>query len=311
MNRRTLSLGLDFGTNSVRALIVDVANGQEIATAVHEYESGRAGVLLDPADPNLARQNPADYMTGIEAVVKGVLAAAKRSDRSFNPAEIIGIGVDTTGSTPIPVDGAGTPLALQPEFRKNLAAQAWLWKDHTVARRGGRDHREGREAAPPSTWPSAAARIPREWFWSQDPPLQARRPRGLRGGRVRWVELADFVPGLLTGHRDPAATGRAAVCAAGHKAMYQRRLGRAAGRGVPGAARPEAGRASPAGSTPRPGTADTAAGRLDHAEVARRSSACRRASRWPSAPSTPTWAPSARASSRARWSRSSARAPAT
>jgi L-ribulokinase len=123
MKERAFALGLDFGTNSVRALLVDVSDGAELATAVHLYETGKEGILLDPADPNLARQNPADYITGIEAVVRSVLAEARKCDRSFDPGRTIGIGVDTTGSTPLPVDNTGTPLGFQKKFKKNPNAQ--------------------------------------------------------------------------------------------------------------------------------------------------------------------------------------------
>jgi len=124
------TIGLDFGTNSVRALIVNVANGEETATAVWGYRQGEAGVILG-RDPNLARQHPADYAAGTEAAVRKALASARKDDRGFQPDQIIGIGVDTTGSTPIPVDQNGCPLTFQKRFAREPAAMAWLWKDHT------------------------------------------------------------------------------------------------------------------------------------------------------------------------------------
>ena len=131
MNRGKFSLGLDFGTNSVRALLVDVTDGAEIATAVYEFETGHEGIILDASDPNLARQNPADYLKGMEAVIPMVLSEAKAADKNFDAGMIIGIGIDTTGSTPLPVDREGTPLSYNEKFRDNPNAQAWLWKDHT------------------------------------------------------------------------------------------------------------------------------------------------------------------------------------
>ena len=104
MSRHIYAIGLDYGTNSVRALIVDTANGREIATAVWNYEHGDAGVILS-RDPNLARQHPADYVKGAEITIQQALAAARKSVRGFKPDQIVGIGVDTTGSTPLPVDG--------------------------------------------------------------------------------------------------------------------------------------------------------------------------------------------------------------
>src|SRR5579872_6276276 len=124
------ALGLDFGTNSVRALVVDTSNGREVGTAVWNYEHGEAGVILS-RDPNLARQHPADYLKGAEVSTHKALAAAKKSVRGFKPEQVAGIGVDTTGSTPLPVDAKGQPLAFDRRFSKNPAAMAWLWKDHT------------------------------------------------------------------------------------------------------------------------------------------------------------------------------------
>jgi L-ribulokinase len=128
---KRLAIGIDYGTNSVRTLIVDVSDGTEVATYVYDYKSGDQGVLLDPKDPNLARQNPADYVEGLYRPVPRALEAWKNHP-GFRAEDVVGIGVDTTGSTPIPVDQAGRPLAIQPRFRDNLAAQAWLWKDHTA-----------------------------------------------------------------------------------------------------------------------------------------------------------------------------------
>src|SRR2546428_11114921 len=109
------SIGLDYGTNSVRTLIVSTANGREVATAVWNYEHGNRGVILS-RDPNLASQHPADYVKGTELTIKKALAAAKRNIGGFKPEQIIGIGVDTTGSTPLPVDAAGRPLAFDRQF---------------------------------------------------------------------------------------------------------------------------------------------------------------------------------------------------
>ena len=125
------AIGLDYGTNSVRCLIVDVKTGDELGTAVYNYPTGEMGIIIDKKDHNLARQNPEDYLKGIEQTVKKALAQAKKANKKFNPAEVIGIGVDTTGSTPLPVDANGKPLALSKEFKKNPHAHAWLWKDHT------------------------------------------------------------------------------------------------------------------------------------------------------------------------------------
>src|SRR5512143_775157 len=122
------AIGLDYGTNSVRCLIVDTADGRELGTCVYEYPTGEAGIILDPADHNLARQNPADYLKGAEVTIAGAIAAARKAELAFSPRDIVGIGVDTTGSTPLPVDRDGMPLAMLERYKDNPNAHAWLWK---------------------------------------------------------------------------------------------------------------------------------------------------------------------------------------
>ena len=97
------AIGLDYGTNSVRTLLVNIVGGQEVATAVWEYEHGDAGVILT-RDPNLARQHPSDYVKGAQVTIRKAMAQARKTARGFRPEQVVGIGVDTTGSTPIPVD---------------------------------------------------------------------------------------------------------------------------------------------------------------------------------------------------------------
>lgn len=215
------AIGVDYGTNSVRALIVDVSDGAEIATQVYDYPSGDAGILLDPRDPHLARQNPADYLEGFLETVRGAVRAAA-DQRGFSPQRVIGLGVDTTGSTPIPVDRQGQPLALQTRFQKNLAAHAWLWKDHTshaeaeeITQRAAR-HKDGYLTKCGGSYSS-------EWFWSKI--LHCRRvaPQ-VFAAAYAWVELADFIPAWLTGNLDPDTLPRG-ICAAGHKALYHEQWG--------------------------------------------------------------------------------------
>src|SRR5215207_3596262 len=121
---RKYTIGLDYGTNSVRALVVDVATGEELGTSVAPYPSGKQGILLDSKDPHLARQNPRDYLDSPTESVHGALAQAAHV--GVDPSDVIGIGVDTTGSTPIPVDALGQPLAFDQRFSGNLNAQVWL-----------------------------------------------------------------------------------------------------------------------------------------------------------------------------------------
>ena len=210
------ALGLDYGTNSCRCLILDLVDGSEIASAVYAYPSGKDGILLDPQDPNVARQDPNDYIRGL-SMVKTAIQKAKKARKGFDPKQIIGIGVDTTGSTPIPVDREGMPLSMQPRFRRNLDAMAWLWKDHT-------SHAEAAEITELArkTHPEYLAKCggvySSEWFWAKL--LHCRRvaPEVFKAAHS-WVECCDFLPALLTGETRPGKIARS-VCAAGHKAMY-------------------------------------------------------------------------------------------
>ena len=211
------TIGLDFGTNSVRCLIVDINNGDELGTAVYEYETGEAGIILDPSDHNLARQNPADYLKGIEVTVKEAVAQAKKSNKDFDPAEVVGIGVDTTGSTPLPVDKNGTPLAMLDEFKNNPNAQAWLWKDHT----GFAEAAEITELAKkqhPEYLAKCGGTYSSEWFFSKILHCLRVDPK-VFDAAYTWVEHADYMTALLTGTTGPQELKRCR-CAAGHKAMF-------------------------------------------------------------------------------------------
>src|SRR5210317_1968368 len=98
---------LDFGTNSVRAIVVDIADGQILGSSVHEYAHGERGVMGDARDPNVARQHPDDYLKGIQTTVVEALQQS-----SIDAEKVVGIGVDATGSTPLPVDETGIALGL-------------------------------------------------------------------------------------------------------------------------------------------------------------------------------------------------------
>jgi L-ribulokinase len=209
-------LGVDYGTNSVRALIVQCATGEELGSVSVDYPSGRQGVLLDKANHHLARQNPADYLFGLEKSIVGALEQA-RQRAGFSPAAVIGIGVDTTGSSPLPVDARNIPLAFAPEWRENLAAQCWLWKDHT-------GHREAAEITRLATQhrPQYIAKCGNtyssEWFWSKIWHCLKTAPE-VFDAASSWVELADYIPSVLAGIDDPREIKRG-ICAAGHKALF-------------------------------------------------------------------------------------------
>ena len=210
------TIGLDYGTNSVRTLIVNVANGREVATAVWNYEHGTAGVVLS-RDPNLARQHPADYVKGAEISVKKALADAKKHVRGFKADQIIGIGVDTTGSTPLPVDANGQPLAFQKNFAKNPAAMAWLWKDHTGVAEAVEITNLAKQTRP-QYLAKCGGTYSSEWFFSKILHCLRTSPEVFDAAHS-WVELADYVPAALTGTEAPDQL-TIGVCAAGHKAMF-------------------------------------------------------------------------------------------
>ncbi|MCF7689763.1 MAG: ribulokinase [Cephaloticoccus sp.] len=212
----SFTLGIDYGTNSVRALVVRCTDGKEFGSAVVNYPTGHQGILLDPRDHNLARQNPADYLFGLEKSVRAALVQA-RKQKGFDANKIIGLGVDTTGSSPIPVDQRNVPLALSAKWRSNLEAQCWLWKDHTAWREASRitklaaQHRPQYIAKCGNTYSS-------EWFWSKIWHCAQVAPK-VFAAAYSWVELCDWVPAVLAGISDPLAVKRG-VCAAGHKALY-------------------------------------------------------------------------------------------
>ncbi len=215
------TIGLDFGTNSVRALVVDVGTGEEVGTDVFSYPTGKNGILLDANDPNLARQHPQDYLDGLQHSVRGALARAQARD-GFDPANIIGIGVDTTGSTPLPVDAGGRPLAFDARFRDDLNAQVWLWKDHT-AHAEAVEITEQAAAMRPEYLAKCGGAYSSEWFWSKILHCLRVAP-GVYEAAYTWVEHADWMPAVLTGTEHPDRLRRS-ICAAGHKAMFSHAWG--------------------------------------------------------------------------------------
>jgi L-ribulokinase len=210
------TIGLDYGTNSVRAIIVNVANGQEVAGAVWNYEHGTSGVILSH-DPHLARQHPADYLKGAEITIAKSLAAAKKAVKKFDPRQVIGIGVDTTGSTPLPVDSRGLPLAMDKRFAKNPAACAWLWKDHTSVAEAAEITELARRIRP-QFLAKCGGTYSSEWFFSKILHCLRTAPEVFDAAHS-WVELADWLPAMLADRAAPE-TIVVGVCAAGHKAMY-------------------------------------------------------------------------------------------
>jgi L-ribulokinase len=211
------TVGLDYGTNSARALVVDCADGREIGTAVVDYPSGNQGIILNPADHHLARQNPGDHVFALEQATRQALEAARLAVPSFSADQVVGIGMDGTGSSPIPVDANNVPLALDPRFSANPNAQCWLWKDHTGIPEAAAITETARRLRP-QYLAKIGGTYSSEWFWAKiwhclkvDPEVFA--------AAHSWVELSDFIPSILAGVRSPEKIVRG-VCMAGHKALY-------------------------------------------------------------------------------------------
>jgi len=211
------AIGLDFGTNSCRSLLVDIASGRELSSHVFPYPSGNDGVILDSSDPNLARQNPADYLLGIVETIKGAIRQAKEIDPEFRPEAVIGIGVDTTGSSPMPVDAQGQALCFQERFQNNPAALVWLWKDHTSYKEAARITQLASDIRPQYLSKIGGA-YSSEWWWSKILHCRNVAP-AVFDAADSWVEICDWIPAVLTGDPSPRSLKRS-ICAAGHKAMF-------------------------------------------------------------------------------------------
>ncbi|MEW6193568.1 MAG: ribulokinase [Bacteroidota bacterium] len=212
-----LVIGLDFGTNSCRSLIVDVTDGREIASHVFPYPSGKDGVIIDESDPNLARQNPNDYLLGIEVTIKEALRKAKQINPSYKSEDIIGIGVDTTGSSPMPVDINGQALCNDTKFKDNPAAYVWLWKDHTSFAEAALITKTAANFRP-QYLAKIGGVYSSEWWWSKILHCKKTSPE-VFDAAYSWMEICDWIPANLIGDLNPGKVKRS-ICAAGHKAMF-------------------------------------------------------------------------------------------
>ncbi|MGE0020219.1 MAG: ribulokinase [Draconibacterium sp.] len=206
------TIGLDYGTDSVRSLIVNVETGEEVASAVFYYPRWKKQQYCD-APNNRFRQHPKDYLEGLEYTIKEAL--------KLSPAgvaeNVVGISVDTTGSTPIAVDEKGVPLSLTPGFEENPNAMFVLWKDHTAVK----EAEEINQLA--GKWQIDFTKFEggiysSEWFWAKLLHV-IREDAGVFRAAYSWVEHCDWIPAVLTGNINPKTLKRSR-CAAGHKAMW-------------------------------------------------------------------------------------------
>jgi L-ribulokinase len=212
-----LAIGIDFGTDSVRTLVVDTVDGEPISTAIEYYPRWKEMLFCDPG-ANQFRQHPLDY---IESMEKAILHALDAIPGSLN-YQVVGIGIDTTGSTPVPLDQSGTPLALHSEYAENPNAMFILWKDHTAIREADDINRLSKKWAVDYTKFEGGI-YSSEWFWAKI--LHVLRTDPKIGEAVySWAEHCDWIPFLLTGGKD-VHTMKRSRCAAGHKALWHASFG--------------------------------------------------------------------------------------
>ena len=209
---RKYVIGIDYGTDSCRALVVDSANGREAASAVCPYPRWKKGLYCD-ARGQRYRQHPLDYTESLETAVRGAVAAIP-ADR---PGEICALAFDTTGSTPVLTDAAGTPLALLPRFAEEPDAMFVLWKDHTAIREAAEINAAARRSDTDYTRYSGGI-YSAEWVWSKVLHILKTNPL-VAEAAYAWVEHCDWMCALLTGNTRPEKVLRGR-CAAGHKGLW-------------------------------------------------------------------------------------------
>lgn len=210
-------IGVDYGSDSVRSVLINALNGEEIASSVFNYPRWQQGLYCNAAE-NQFRQHPLDYIEGLETTIKDCLRKA-----GGNAAQAVkGLSVDTTGSTPVAVDKSGTPLALTPGFEQNPHAMFVLWKDHTGVNEAAQIN-EHATKFDINYLKYVGGIYSSEWFWAKL--LRTLRADGqVAKACYSWVEHCDWIPFLLTGGNDAAQIKRGR-CSAGHKALWAEEFG--------------------------------------------------------------------------------------
>ncbi|MGZ8515847.1 MAG: ribulokinase [Chitinophagaceae bacterium] len=205
-------IGVDYGTDSVRSVLVHAGNGNEISSSVFYYPRWKAGLYCNPS-LNQFRQHPLDYTEGLEATIKECLQKAGKEIAQ----NVKAISIDTTGSTPVAVDKTGTPLALLPGFEKNPNAMFVLWKDHTATNEAAEINEHATKFSK-NYLQYVGGIYSSEWFWAKILHI-LREDETIRKKAYSFVEHCDWIPFLLTGSNDVAQLKRG-VCSAGHKALW-------------------------------------------------------------------------------------------
>lgn len=212
MSNDQFVIGVDYGSDSVRSVLINAFNGEEIASSVFNYPRWRDGLYCNAAE-NQFRQHPLDYIEGLEVTIKDCLAKAGGNAA----ASVKGLSVDTTGSTPVAVNKNGVPLALTPEFKENPNAMFILWKDHTSVNEAAQIN-EHATKFDINYLKYVGGIYSSEWFWAKLLHI-LRADESVRNATYSWVEHCDWIPFLLTGGDDATKLLRGR-CSAGHKALW-------------------------------------------------------------------------------------------
>lgn len=212
MSDKKYVIGLDYGSDSARAVIVEAISGEEIASSVKHYPRWVQGKYCDPAKDQY-RQHPLDYIEVMEFIIKDALAQAG----SGVAENVVGMSFDTTGSTPVFVNEAGIPLAMLPEFAENPNAMFVLWKDHTAVKEAAEINELARKWKVDYTQYEGGI-YSSEWVWAKALHV-LRQDEQVRKAAYSWIEHCDWMPALITGTQKPSEVIRSR-CAAGHKAMW-------------------------------------------------------------------------------------------
>jgi len=217
MSQQNFVIGVDYGTDSVRSVVVNTQTGEEVAASVFYYPRWKQGLFCNAVESQF-RQHPLDYVEGLESTIKDALQKAGKEVA----ANIRAISIDTTGSTPVAVDANGTPLALLPEFAENPNAMFVLWKDHTSVKEAAEINNHA-EKFPTNYLQFVGGIYSSEWFWSKLLHV-VRVDEKVRNAMHSFVEHCDWIPFLLTGGNNSADVKRG-VCSAGHKALWAEEFG--------------------------------------------------------------------------------------
>ncbi|MBM3187929.1 MAG: ribulokinase, partial [Chloroflexi bacterium] len=216
MSDRKYAIGIDFGTESARAVLVNLSNGEEVASSVYAYPDGvidealpGSGVRLEP---DWALQNPADYVASVKATVPRILAESRVS-----PEDVIGIGIDFTACTMLPTKADGTPLCYLDAYRANPHAWVKLWKHHAAQPEANQINELAAQRGEP--WLARyGGKISSEWFFPKALQILNEAPEIYRAAD-RLIEGADWIVWQLTGVETRNA------CTAGYKAIWSKREG--------------------------------------------------------------------------------------